>query len=307
MEKPQTPAKMPSRKRRLAWAQELIRDAKKYLGESKKPKPYSSYVACLCDIMDAELSSYEEAAEKRVWKDAMGEEYHSIVKNDVWDVVPRPKEKPIVSSKWIYKRKHATGGSIKKYKARFVARGFSQKEGIDYEETFAPVARYTSILTILSLVAIMKWKVHQMDVKTTFLNGEIKGEVYVEQPQGFEVHDRETHVCRLKKAPRAWYVRIDSFLMSLGFTKSSVDPNLYFKVVDDGPVILLLYVDDLFLTGMEKLISECKRKLAIEFEMKDLGMMHYFLGFEVRQRQDEIFLNQGKYAVEVLKRFGMLD
>jgi hypothetical protein len=175
-------------------------------------------VACLCDIMDAEPSSYEEAAEKRVWKDSMGEEYQSIVKNDVWDVVPRPKEKSIVSSKWIYKMKHAADGSIEKYKARFVAQGFSQKEGIDYEETFSPVVRYTSIRTILLLATVMKWKVHQMDVKTTFLNGEIKEEVYVEQPQGFEVHDRETHVCilkkdlyGLKKAPRAWYGRIDIF------------------------------------------------------------------------------------------------
>jgi hypothetical protein len=244
--------------------------------------------------MDAKPSSYEEAAENQVWKDA--------------------KEKSVVSSKWIYKTKHAADGSIEKYKARFVARGFSQKEGIDYEETFSPVARYTSIRTILSLAAMMKWKVHQMDVKTTFLNGEIKEEVYVEQPLGFETHDRETHVCRLKKdlyglkqAPRAWYGRIDNFLMSLGFTKSSADPNLYFKVEDGEPVILLLYVDDLFLTGAENLITECKRKLAAEFEMKDLGMMHYFLGLEVWQRSDGIFLNQGKYVVEILKRFEMLD
>jgi hypothetical protein len=153
-----------------------------------------------------------------------------------------------------------------------------------------------------------------MDVKTAFLNGEIKEEVYVEQPQGFEVHDKQTHVCRmkkdlygLKKAPRAWYGRIDSFLTSLGFTKSSADPNLYFKVVDDDPVILLLYVDDLFLTSVENLISKCKRKLVVEFEMKDLEMMHYFLGLELWQRQDEIFLNQGKYAVEILNRFEMLD
>jgi hypothetical protein len=253
-------------------------------------------------------------AEKKEWKDAMVEEYQSIVKNDVWDVVPRPKEKTVVSSKWIYKTKHSADGSIEKYKARFVARGFSQKEGIDYEETFAPVARYTSIRAILAIAAVMKWKVHQMDVKTTFLNGVIEEEVYVEQPQGFETHDSQTHVCRLKKAlyglkqaPRAWYGRIDSFLMSLGFTKSKADSNLYFKVVDGGPVILLLYVDDLFLTGDEKLITESKRKLAAEFEMKDLGMMHYFLGLEVWQRPSEIFLNQGKYVVEILKRFRMMD
>ena len=113
-------------------------------------------------------------------------------------------------------------------------------------------------------------------------------EVYVEQPLGFETHDRQSHVCRLRKAlyglkqgPRTWYGRIDSFLMSLGFTKSKADPNLYYKVVDGDQVILLLYVDDLFLTGEEKLILDSKRKLAVEFEMKDFGMMHYFLGLEV--------------------------
>jgi hypothetical protein len=124
-----------------------------------------------------------------------------------------------------------------------------------------------------------------MDVKTTFLNGVIEEEVYIEQPQGFEVEDIKTLVCRLKKAlyglkqaTRAWYGRIDSSLSSLGFTKSKDDSNLYFKVMDDEPVILLLYVDDLFITGEENLIIDCKKKLTAEFEMKDLGLMHYFLG-----------------------------
>jgi hypothetical protein len=139
-------------------------------------------------------------------------------------------------------------------------------------------------------------------------------EVYIKQPQGFEVEDRKSHVCQLKKAlyrlrqaPRAWYGRIDSFLTSLGFTKSKEDSNLYFKIMDNEPVILLLYVDDLFLTGEEKLISECKQRLAAEFEMKDLGLMHYFLGLEVWQSPGRIFLNQGKYTVEILKRFDMLE
>jgi hypothetical protein len=230
--------------------------------------------------------------------DAMTEEYQSIIKNDVWEVVPKPKNKDVVSSKRIYKIKHTADGSIEKHKARFVVRGFSQKEGIDYEETFAPVARYTSIRTIIALAAQTKWKLHQMDVKTTFLNGVIEEEVYIEQPQGFEVEDRKIYVCRLKKAlyglkqaPRAWYGIIDSFLTSLGFTKSKVDSNLYFKAMNDEPVILLLYVDDLFLTGEEKLITECKKKLSAEFEMKDLGPMHYFLGLEVWQSPKKIFLN----------------
>ena len=132
--------------------------------------------------------------------------------------------------------------------------------------------------------------------------------------QGFEVEDRVTHVCKLKKAlyglkqgPRAWYGRIDSFLTSLGFTKSKADPNLYLKVMDDEHVILLLYVDDLFLTRNEKHITESKKKLVEEFDMKDIGLMHYFLGLEMWQCPEGIFLNQGKYVVEILKRFDMLD
>jgi hypothetical protein len=144
--------------------------------------------------------------------------------------------------------------------------------------------------------------------------GVIEEEVYIEQPQRFEVEDRKSHVCKLKKAlyglkqaPRAWYGRIDSFLTSLGFTKSKADSNLYFKVMNDEPVVLLLYVDDLFLTREENLITECKKRLSLEFEMKDLGLMHYFLGLEVWQSPERIFLNQGKYAVEIFKRFDMLE
>ena len=153
-----------------------------------------------------------------------------------------------------------------------------------------------------------------MDVKTTFLNGVIEEEVYIEKPQGFEFEDRKTHVCKLKKdvyglkqAPRAWYGRIDNFLTSLGFTKSKVDSNLYFNIMNDESIILLLHVDDLFLTGEENLITDCKKNLPAEFEMKYLGLIHYFLGLEVWQSPEKIFLNQGKYAVEILKRFDMLE
>ena len=130
----------------------------------------------------------------------MIKEYQLIMKNDVWDVVPRPEGKLVVTSKWIYKIKHVVDVSIEKYKEIFMAWGFSQKEGIDYEETFAPIARYTSIRSVLALATMMKWKIHQMDVKTTFLNGVVEEEGYVEQPLGFETHDKEYHVCRLKKA-----------------------------------------------------------------------------------------------------------
>ena len=143
----------------------------------------------------------------------------------------------MVTSKWIYKIKHAADGNIEKYKVRFVARGFSQKEGIDYDETFAPIARYTTVKTIISLAAVFRWKLHQMDVKTAFLNGKIEEEVYFEQPKGFVTHGEKSHVCKLKKAlyglkqaPRVWYERIDGSLHSLGFSKSTADSNLYLRL-----------------------------------------------------------------------------
>ena len=138
--------------------------------------------------------------EDPTWVDAMVEEYDSIVRNSAWEIVPRPEGKSVVGSRWIYKVKQAADRSVEKYKERFVARGFSQIEGIDYEETFAPVARYSYIRTVLSLSAQMGWHIHQMDVKTAFLNGIIKEEVYIEQQEGFEVFSSESHVCRLKRA-----------------------------------------------------------------------------------------------------------
>ena len=145
-----------------------------------------------------------------------------------------------------------------------------------------------------------------MDVKTAFLNGVVEEEVYVEQPIEFETHDRETHVCKLKKslyglkqAPKTWYSRTDNFLTSLGFTKSKADSNLYYKVEEGNPVILLLYVDDRFVTGEDGLIADTKRKLVAEFKMKDLGMMQYFLGMEVWQNEDGISMGQGRYTVDI--------
>ena len=164
----------------------------------------------------------------------MVEEYGSMMKNDVYEVVPRPEGKSIVTYKWLYKIKYVADGSIEKYKARFVARGFSQIEGVDYEETFTPIARYASIRSVISIAVEMGWKVHLMDVNTTFLNGFIEEEVYIEQSEGFEVHGRDSHVCRLRKALyglkqalRSLYSRIDTYLQQMGFQKSKVDLNLY--------------------------------------------------------------------------------
>ena len=169
-------------------------------------------------------SSFQEAVQQPTWVNAMVEEYDSIVKNSACEIVPRPVNKSVVGSRWIYKVKKAADGSVEKYKARFVAQEFSQIEGIDYDETFAPIARYSSIRSILSLSAQMGWRIHHMNVKTAFLNGIIEEKVCIEQPEGFEIFNSESHVCRLKRAlyglkqaPRAWYTQIDSYFKQTWF------------------------------------------------------------------------------------------
>eukprot|EP00253_Pinus_taeda_P011278 PITA_11278 len=192
----------------------------------------------------------------------MVKEYDSIVCNGVWDVVPRSKDKSRVRSRWLYKVKHTTYGSVEKHKARFVARGFSQ--------------------------------------------------VYIKHLEGFETFDHESHVCQLKRAlygmkqaPYAWYTRIDSYFTGLAFMKNESDVKLYHIVVESKLLIIVLYVDDLILTGGYQLIKSCKEDLAREFEMKDMGLMHYFLGMEVWKGDRELYVSQGKYANEILKRFCM--
>jgi hypothetical protein len=316
-----TSALTASGKRRPKWFQETLKEARENVGdpksqirESRPPVRLGAYLVLVTSIRDTEPQTFAQAVDHQVWREAMVEEYDSIVRNDVLDVVLRPVGKSVVTSRWLYKTKIVADGSVEKHKARFVARGFSHIEGVDYDETFTPVARYTSIGTIIAIATKMGWRIHQMDVKTAFLNGFIEEEVYIEQPQGFEVSDRETHVCLLRKAlyglkqaPRAWYSRIDTYFLQMGFEKSDVDPNLYFIIRGEDTLILIFYVDDLFITGAEDLIVECKLGLASEFEMSDIGLMHYFLGMEVWQEEGHIFLGQGKYAANILSGFQMED
>jgi hypothetical protein len=275
----------------LREAQEKVEAPQTSVRMSKTPQRFSNYMTLMSELIEVEPSSFQEASEQQVWRDAMLEEYSFIMKNDVWEVVPQPEGKSVIGSRWIYKIKHCVDGSVDKFKARFVAKGFSHKEGIDFSKTFAPVARYSSIRVMISIAVELGWQIHQTNVKIVFLNGVIEEEIYIEQPEGFEVHSRASHVCRLRKAlyglkqaPHVWYSKIDSYLLGMGFTKSEANSNLYYILVGGEPLILVLYVDDLFLTGSEKLIVDCKRDLVVEFEMKDLGLMYYFLGLEVWQK-----------------------
>src|SRR5882757_5280586 len=214
----------------------------------------------------------------------------------------------------MYRTTYASDGSVERLKARLVAKGFSQVEGIDYNETFAPVAKMNSICLILSLAALHNWEVHQMNVKSIFLHGDLQEEIYMEQPPGY-VQNNSSLVCRLKKslyslkqAPRAWYAKMNSFLLDTGFSRCHSDPNIYTKKIGNHLFILVLYVDDLILTRSDpKLITHVKSSLKQNFEMSDLGHLHYFLGLQVLQTKEGIFLSQSKCACDLLRRFHMED
>ncbi|KAG8477669.1 hypothetical protein CXB51_027663 [Gossypium anomalum] len=258
--------------------------------------------------------SFEEVEADKGWKQAMVDEIAMIEKNQTWELVPRPAKKKVIGVKWVYRAKQNADGSLNKLKARLVVKGFSQKYGLDYLETFAPVARLDSIRLLVALAAQKQWKIYQLDVKSAFLNGFLEEEIYIDQPQGFVVSGKEQMVYRLKKAlyglkqaPRAWYARIDSYLVSLGFNRSVNEPTLYVKKNEaEIQLIVSLYVDDLLVTGGDQdMLAEFKAKMMDMFEMYDLGLMTYFLGLEVRQIEGKIFLGQRTFALKVLSKFSM--
>src|ERR1044072_2497163 len=266
-----------------------------------------------CNVAVLEPGSFKEAQEDSRWVNAMKEELGMIEKNQTWQLVPRPHHKNVIGVKWVFRTKLNVDGSINKHKARLVVKGYAQVYGIDFSETFAPVARFDTIRMLLAIAAQEGWEVFQLDVKSAFLNGFLHEEIYVEQPEGFFVEGHEDEVYLLKKAlyglkqaPRAWYSRIDQHLLNFGFTKSLSESTLYVKQSESDILIVSLYVDDLLVTGNKvMLIDQFKTKMMKNFEMTDLGQMSYFLGMEIKQTDSRIFIGQKKYVEEVLKKLYM--
>eukprot|EP00253_Pinus_taeda_P014154 PITA_14154 len=272
----------------------------------------SSYLALLSST---EPQNVKEACEDECWIKAMDEELEQIERNNTWKLVPRPKDKNVIGTKWIFKNKLNENGEVIRNKARLVCKGYAQQEGIDFEETFAPVARLEAIRMFLTLSSFQKFKVFQMDVKSAFLNGDLEEEVYIEQPNGFILGNDPNLVCRLKKAlyglkqaPRAWYYRLDKYLHQPGFSKGSADSNLYIKVENDKLLILVVYVDDIIFCSNEEAMSQSfALVMQKEFEMSLLGELTYFLGLQIQQKEGGIFLSQTKYLKQILKKYGMED
>ena len=230
-------------------------------------------------VQNVEPTCFDEAVGNVHWEDAMNEEMVALEANDTWELVPLPKGKNAIGCKWVYKIKNKADGSIERYKARLVAKGYAQTYGIDYEETFAPVAKMATVRAVIAVAASKGWIMHQMDVKNAFLHGELQEEVYVEQPLGYVHPSYPDYVCRLRKAlyglkqaPRAWHDRIAEYLVSVGFRRAHADHSLYVHESDAGIVVITIYVDDLIIVGDSAMeIDHVKGLLKQEFEMKDLG------------------------------------
>jgi hypothetical protein len=250
-----------------------------------------------------------------LWKEAINDEMDSIMGNGTWELADLPKGKKPIGSKWIFKRKYYPDGSISAYKARLVAKGFRQREGIDYFDTYAPVARISSIRTLIAISALKGLYIHQMDVKTAFLNGYLKEEIYLEQPEGFVVPGQESKVCRLikslyglKQAPKQWHERFDTTVTAFGFKHSSADRCIYTKCIADCTIIICLYVDDmLIISNHLEGISETKKYLSSNFKMKDLGEVDTILGIKVKREGSQISLCQSHYIEKVLTKFQHLN
>ncbi|CAM8916946.1 unnamed protein product [Rhodiola kirilowii] len=242
-------------------------------------------------------------------QEALGE----FQRNDVRDLVPRPDDVNVIGTKWIFKNKSDEQGNITRNKARLVAPGYTQIEGVDFDETFAPVARLEAIRLLLALACHLKFKLFQMDVKSAFLNGLLNEEVYVAQPKGFKDPHHADHVYRLKKAlyglkqaPRAWYEHLTEFLINHGYVQRGVDNTLFVKHTRPNFIISQIYVDDIvFGSSNQKMVDKFVEQMQSKFKMSMVGEICYFLGLQVKQKADGIFISQSKFARNLIKKFDL--
>jgi len=292
------------------------------------PKKFDDYVVYKVDSQ-AEYSvdycyrvgivpqSYSEAVscdESREWKTAMDSEMKSLVENETFEVTELPEGKSVIGGKWVYATKLDVDGNIR-HKARYVAKGYSQKENVDYRETFSPTAHMTSVRMLMQAAVDSDLIVHQMDVKTAYLNAPIDCELYVQQPEGYDVSDKgddklvwklRKSLYGLKQSGRNWNNLLHSHLCDEGFEQSDADPCVYCKTSDHGRVMIIFWVDDIIVAASnEQLLNDVKKSLSSKFQMKDLGELRWFLGIEFSKHDGCITMSQKQYCQKILKKFGM--
>ncbi|KAK2364611.1 cysteine-rich RECEPTOR kinase [Trifolium repens] len=291
----------------------------KVLGDISKGVATRFQISNFCShyafVSQVEPKNSKTALLDEHWILAMQEELNQFKRNDVWDLVPPPPSHQVIGTRWVFRNKLDENGIIIRNKARLVAQGYNQEEGIDYEETYAPVARLEAIRLLLAYACNMNFKLYQMDVKSAFLNGYINEEVYVKQPPGFENHEHPDYVFKLKRAlyglkqaPRAWYDRLSKFLIKNGYSRGKVDTTLFIKRKGKDVLLVQIYVDDIiFGSTNPSLVKSFSSLMQGEFEMSMMGELTYFLGLQIKQLEEGTFIYQTKYCLELLKKFGMTD
>jgi hypothetical protein len=245
----------------------------------------------------------------------MDNEYAALISNGTWELVPEPQDSNVVTGKWVFTHKLRADGTLNRYKARWVLRGFTQRPGVDYDETFSPFVKPVTVCTVLTMVVSCSWPIQQLDIKNVFLQDTLSETVFCCQPTGFVDPAHPDLVCRLhkslyelKQAPQAWYSRFATFLTTLGFLKVKSDTSLFIFRRGSDTVYLLLYIDDIILSASNtELLRGTISTLQREFAMKDLGPLHHFLGITVERRPAGLFLHQHTYMLDILKRAAMAD
>ncbi|GJS12361.1 retrovirus-related pol polyprotein from transposon TNT 1-94 [Tanacetum coccineum] len=264
-------------------------------------------------VSTIEPKNIKEAMADHSWIESMQDKLNQFERLQVWELVPRPEGKNVIALKWLWKNKCDADNIVVRNKTRLVAKGYKQEEGIDFEESFAPVARLEAVRMFIAFAAHMNITIFQMDVKTAFLNGPLKEEVYVSQPEGFIDSEFPNHVYRLKKAlyglkqaPRAWYDKLSSFLIEHGFNKGIIDPTLFTRRHGGDILLVQVYVDDIIFGSTNPDFSKRFANLMKNnFEMSMMGELKFFLGLQVHQSPRGIFISQSQYAIELLKKHGL--
>nr|ABA93730.1 retrotransposon protein, putative, unclassified [Oryza sativa Japonica Group] len=289
-----------------------MHDIANYITYSHVSPAYKTFIASLQTMPIPK--DWKCAKQDPKWKDAMKEELNALVKNKTWELVKLPPEKRAVGCKWVFTVKQTPEGKVDRYKARLVAKGYSQTYGIDYDETFAPVAKMGIVRALVSCAVNFGWPLHQLDVKNAFLHGDLHEEVYMEIPPGFGNSQTVGKVCKLKKSlyglkqsPRAWFDRFRHAVCDMGYSQCNGDHTVFYKHRGTNITILAVYVDDIVITGDDVEEIRClKERLGKAFEVKDLGPLRYFLGIEIARSSKGIVLSQRKYVLDLLTDTGML-
>ena len=274
---------------------------------------YNNLCAFQAFVSLQEPKNIQEALKDVDWIQAMQEELEEFKRNKVWHLVPQPHKKTIIGTRWVFRNKLDDKGSVIRNKARLVAQGYNQQEGIDYDETYAPVARIEAIRLLIAFASFKGFKLFQMDVKTAFLNDTLNEEVYVKQPPGFEDARFPNHVYfldkalyGLKQAPRAWYDCLSDYLASQGYRRGTIDKTLFLKEQKGELLIVQVYVDDIIFGSTNRdLVESFKETMSKRFNMSLIGELKFFLGLQINQKEEGIEIHQQKYLKEILQKYEM--